>query len=301
MAVELNEQGKLSSDHVAALNMCTGIAAQWGSVWETTAGGRAKAVEAYRKGYQLVMRFLQRYDSTLTAAQKEIVVTRGASLATKIGDLYVDERLDEKAEPYYVWSIEQLMKLSLTDQQKEAVRQEMETGQPAAATQPDQQEQGVPAWLRSAELVSGFERLGELYIRQRKVDLAQPLLQQAVVALYPPPPKDGSKRKPPPPIQNRCHAATVMNNLSSSYVLDASPSAEAIDAASRWARQALTVANACRKEAEKKRNATSSQSTEFSQREDRECELVAVVGAYNLGKLAEARLHSHACGYLYHY
>lgn len=79
-----------------------------------------------------------------------------------------------------------------------------------------------------------------------------------------------------------------MNNLSSSYVLDASPSAEHIDAASRWARQALTVSNACRKEVEKQsRSSAAPDNSNLANDPARECELVAVVGAYNLGKLAE--------------
>lgn len=75
-----------------------------------------------------------------------------------------------------------------------------------------------------------------------------------------------------------------MNNLSSTLVSAPSPSAEAIDQASRWARQALSVSNQCRKEADKARSA---KVVPLAEREEQECELVAVVGSYNLGKLSE--------------
>lgn len=75
-----------------------------------------------------------------------------------------------------------------------------------------------------------------------------------------------------------------MNNLSSALVSDPSPNAAAIDQASRWARQALLVANQCRKEADQARKGAV---VPLAEREEGECEAVAVVGTYNLGKLAE--------------
>lgn len=75
-----------------------------------------------------------------------------------------------------------------------------------------------------------------------------------------------------------------MNNLSSALVADPSPNASAIDQASRWARQALLVANQCRKEADQARKGAV---VPLAEREEQECEAVAIVGAYNLGKLAE--------------
>ncbi len=76
----------------------------------------------------------------------------------------------------------------------------------------------------------------------------------------------------------------MMNNLSSALVADPSPSAAQIDQASRWARQALLVANQCRKEADQARKGAV---VPLAEREEGECEAVAVVGTYNLGKLAE--------------
>ena len=77
---------------------------------------------------------------------------------------------------------------------------------------------------------------------------------------------------------------TQMNNLSSALVSDPSPTAAAIDDAARWARQSLTVATSSRKEADKTRGG---RSVPLPEREDHECEMVAVVGAFNLGRLSE--------------
>jgi len=112
---------------------------------------------------------------------------------------------------------------------------------------------------------------------------ALPLYQQAIATLLPPPPKDGSKGVPPP-IATRCHASTLMNNLSSALVAAPSPSANEIDQASRWARQALLVSGQCRKEADQARKGAV---VALAEREEQECEAVAIVGTYNLGKLAE--------------
>jgi hypothetical protein len=77
-----------------------------------------------------------------------------------------------------------------------------------------------------------------------------------------------------------------MNNLSSSLVTAPSPSSQAIEASSRWARQALNVSNSCKREAEKSRS-SSKVVVPLREREEVECELTAVVACYNLGKLAE--------------
>lgn len=70
-----------------------------------------------------------------------------------------------------------------------------------------------------------------------------------------------------------------MNNLSSALVSTPSPSITQIDSAARWSRQSLTVANGVRKDKEAKKVSADD--------DDSECEMVALVGAFNLGKLCE--------------
>lgn len=77
-----------------------------------------------------------------------------------------------------------------------------------------------------------------------------------------------------------------MNNLSSSLVSASKPSPEAINQAARWARQAITVSTQCRRDAEAK---NLGKAIPLADREDAECEMVAVVGSYNLGALSEVR------------
>lgn len=92
-----------------------------------------------------------------------------------------------------------------------------------------------------------------------------------------------------------------MNNLSSSLVTAPSPSARAIEASSRWARQALSVSNSCKRGADKARggNGKVAAAVPLREREEVECELTAVVACYNLGKLAEVSQFSPLGGSLF--
>jgi len=81
-----------------------------------------------------------------------------------------------------------------------------------------------------------------------------------------------------------------MNNLSSALVSAASPPAAQIQASAGWSRQALIVSNACRSEAAKARGKKgAADDVPLTEREERECELTAIVASYNLGKLSEVR------------
>lgn len=91
-----------------------------------------------------------------------------------------------------------------------------------------------------------------------------------------------------------------MNNLSSAYV-EADVSKSSIEQASRWSRQALNVADQCRKEVDGTSSFRSGQSwfgggggkrdeikpEELNERPDRECQYVAAVALLNLGLLSE--------------
>ncbi|GAA5911444.1 uncharacterized protein JCM6883_005759 [Sporobolomyces salmoneus] len=278
----------------------SGIAVRWGGMWESQ-GQLDKAIQVYDTGFQPIADHISSVSASGGGPSYELV-KRGAGIALKLGDLWtllgtsnpsLMREAQSEAERYYTWSVQELMRLSLSPEQKEKVRQEMENqSNPQLPKEVEQskeseEEKGLelPGWMGEVELVAAFERLGDLYSRQGKIELAQPLLQQAIATLYPPP-KKGSNDQTPPPISRRCHAATLMNNLSSSLVTAPSPSAQAIEASSRWARQALNVSNSCKREAEKARG-NSKVVIPLREREEVECELTAVVACYNLGKLAE--------------
>ncbi|BGP39789.1 hypothetical protein JCM10450v2_003760 [Rhodotorula kratochvilovae] len=299
LAQDLFAQGKLAPSREEALLRLTGIAIRWGAMWESVAE-TARAVDAYDTGFQPVAAVVDGYKldggaggSAPTTAE----VQRGAALAIKLGDLWVKlgggKEADSEAERYYTWAVQELMRLSLTDEQKAKVKAQLDAqdAPPPPAAEATSEEKKVsedddlklPGWIGDVELVAAMERLGELYSRMGKIELAHPLLQQAITMLFPPPPKEGPN-PPMPPIPQRCHAATLMNNLSSALVAAASPSSEAIQSSAGWARQALVVSNGCRKEADKARKGVE---VPLAEREERECELTAIVASYNLGKLSE--------------
>ncbi|GAA6061231.1 hypothetical protein JCM10212_002690 [Sporobolomyces blumeae] len=308
LALDLYSTGQLDG-HDDPLIKLSAIAVRWGGMWEAK-GDLLKAIEVYDTGFQPIA---DRVDSATASARSGFTTTptttgttgqvttgqvqRGAAIALKLGDLWTTvggPEAESEAERYYTWAVQELMRLSLTDAQKDKVRQEMAAQESlgsaakdgATATPKDSNAKGdleTPSWVGEVELVAAFERLGDLYSRQGRIELAQPLLQQAIATLYPPPKKDAPPQAPPP-IARRCHAATLMNNLSSALVAAPSPSSQLIEASARWARQALHVANSCKREADKARKGVE---TPLAMRDEKECDLTAVVSTYNLGKLSE--------------
>ncbi|BGP07771.1 hypothetical protein JCM10049v2_003611 [Rhodotorula toruloides] len=296
LALDLFHTGELGKTQEEAVMRLTGIAVRWGAMWEE-AGELSKAIAAYDTGFQPIAALIDGFKVGEGAQPSVEEVKRGAGIAMKLGDLWI--RLGgaegtSEAERYYTWALQELMRLNMTDKQKQRVKDEMASQDapvPAAGPQAstkkgeikDDETLQLPEWLNDVEVVAAMERLGDLYSRMGKIEFAQPLLQQAIAILLPPPPKEGP-RPAPPPIGNRCHAATLMNNLSSALVAAPSPSQQAIEASARWARQSLTIANGCRKEADAQRGG---KDVPLVEREERECELTAIVSSYNLGKLSE--------------
>ncbi|GAA5875565.1 hypothetical protein JCM8547_007583 [Rhodosporidiobolus lusitaniae] len=297
LAQDLFSTGQLAESREEALKRLTGIAVKWGGMWEE-AGEFGKAIEAYDTGFQPVAALVDGFKKEGWASASAGETKRGASIAMKLGDLWVQVggiEGEKEAERYYTWAVEELMRLNLTEKQQGKVKEQMEkqekqekgekveVGEKKPASEEDEEALKLPGWVGEVELVAAFERLGELYSKQGKIEFAQPLLQQAIALLLPPPPKSGPKA-PAPPIPQRCHAATLMNNLSSALVAAPSPSQSAIQAAARWAHNALHVAGSCRKEADAARGG---KDIPLAEREEKECELTAIVSAYNLGKLSE--------------
>ncbi|GAA5939397.1 hypothetical protein JCM3775_001698 [Rhodotorula graminis] len=318
LALDLYARGELAPTTDEAIERLTGIAIRWGAMWESVADTQ-RAIEAYDTGFQPVAARVEAHQlatssssSVTSTPPSPVEVRRGAAIAVKLGDLWLKQggggggaavragEADSEAERYYTWAVQELMRLSLTDEQKAKVRAQLVAQDaPAAAAageaptdkkarKEDDKDLEVPGWVGEVELVAAMERLGELYSRLGRIELAQPLLQQAITILFPPPPKEGPK-PPLPPIPQRCHAATLMNNLSSALVSSASPSAAQIQSSAGWSRQALVVSNGCRSEAAKQRKKRGDGPVEvpLAEREERECELTAIVASYNLGKLSE--------------
>lgn len=240
LAQDLFATGELGASREEAVLRLTGIAVRWGAMWESTAE-YARAIDAYDTGFQPVAAVVEGHKLEGQAEPSRAEVMRGAGIAMKLGDLWVrvgGPEANSEAERYYTWSVQELMRLSLTGEQKDKVRAEMAAQEaPVAAgtaaekaTKVDADEETkLPNWVSEVELVAVMERLGELYSRMGKIEcvssshylsrtdscspasdrLATPLLQQAIAMLFPPPPKQGPK-PPMPPIPQRCHASTLV-------------------------------------------------------------------------------------------
>ncbi|KAK4051190.1 hypothetical protein OIV83_003012 [Microbotryomycetes sp. JL201] len=281
--VSLANVNQLGTSREQALMRMSGIGIKWAAMWEQ-AGQLGRAIQVYELALQDVLKL-----SSGAQEPSKAETMRAVAIAMKLGDCLVavgGKDAIKAAEERYTFCVEEMMRMNLSPVQRERVKAEMETGQarPAegvASDRPDD-DLALPEWSNKVELVAGMERLAELYARQGNIEYARPLFQNAIAQLLPPPAK--GVKPTPPPVAQRCHAATLMNNLASALVIDPSPSASAIDESARWARQSLSTANQCRKEAEQSRKG---QVVPFHQWEDSECSLSAIVSSFNLGKLAE--------------
>lgn len=169
LALDLASQGGFGAREEGVIKT-TAIAIKWGGMWEE-AGERGKAIEVYDKAYKEVVDLLDL--DGVKVSEKEIM--RGVAVGMKLGDLYVEvggKEGDKEAERYYVWCVEEMMRLSMTDSQKDKVREELEHGIVAEGGDPKGGDKGMdlPLWLGKVELVAGFERLAELYSKAGKIE-----------------------------------------------------------------------------------------------------------------------------------
>ena len=171
LALDLASRGELGTPE-AALLKTTGIMIASGSMWEQV-GQLSKAREAYDLAWNEVVARTQNG----SAGQEDVL--RGVAVALKIGDLWVEDKMDAQAEPYYVWSVEEMLRLGMSDSQKDKVAEAMVhdavPAKPEAATK-GEDGWDMPKWLGKVELVAGFERLGDLYTRTGKPEYASPAL-----------------------------------------------------------------------------------------------------------------------------
>jgi hypothetical protein len=187
LALDLYKTDEGSNDSKGQeLIKLSGIAVRWGGMWETS-GQIDKAVEVYDVGFQPIADYLDRQKFGKGGDYE--TVKRGAGLALKLGDLWtvlggstpsLTKEAQSEAERYYTWAVEELMRLSLTGEQKEKVKREMENQERGIANAPAEEEkkkQGeedkgmeLPGWIGEVELVAAFERLGDLYSRQGRIE-----------------------------------------------------------------------------------------------------------------------------------
>lgn len=191
LALDLFHTNQLAPSSGEALLRLSGIAVQWGSLWEG-AGDLARAIEVYDTGFQPLAATVDAYvKNGRGPAPSRKEVQRGAGVAMKLGDLWVrrggsafeggGEAVAE-AERYYSWAVQELMRLNMTDKQGATVQAEMAAQENPSATpasapaggaqgSPDgEADSELPAWVGEVELVAAMERLGDLYSRTGKIE-----------------------------------------------------------------------------------------------------------------------------------
>lgn len=190
LALDLYRSGNLAPTAEEASLRLSGIAVRWGGMWEA-AGDLARAIEVYDTGFQPLAAAVEAHNkqpgSGVAPTRKQ--VQRGAGIAMKLGDLWVHSagpnlagEAVAEAERYYSWAVQELMRLNLTDKQREKVKTELAAQeQPLAVPAPastdavtapadDGDDMQLPGWVGEVELVAAMERLGDLYSRTGKIE-----------------------------------------------------------------------------------------------------------------------------------
>ena len=192
LALDLFRTGELAPEQDEALLRLSGIAVRWGGLWEE-AGDLARAIEVYDTGFQPVAAAIEGFTKIgQGAAPTRKQVQRGAGIAMKLGDVWVQRgggasptsEATAEAERYYSWAVQELMRLNLTDKQRDQVKAQLSAQEeplkvPISSTEPgrdeDEADLKMPSWVGEVELVAAMERLGDLYSRTGKIECAPAL------------------------------------------------------------------------------------------------------------------------------
>ena len=144
---------------------------------------------------------------------KAMGISRPDSPGALIGEGSSSTSLDDIAEKHYVWSVEELLRLVMSENQRQQALQADQRGEQGGVVLADLQ---LPSefGLTHSELGASMEALGGFYARKGKPELAVPLYLQALSILMPPPEKRGKGGGKQPTVSERCRAGILMNNLS---------------------------------------------------------------------------------------
>ncbi len=214
--------------------------------------------------------------------------------------------LNAVAERHYVWSVEELLRIVMSEGQRQEALSADQRGEQGGIILADLQL--PPAWgLTHSELGASMEALGSFYAGRGKADLAVPLYLQALSILMPPPDKKG-KTSRSPTASERCHAGILMNNLSQLLVngvpkspinsqqqLKLGPEGGPVAQAQSWAEKGLAVVQATQRmagwssDAEGPTKEIVKSTDERADQVKRECAAAEVTLLYNLGVLSEVR------------
>ncbi|CAG8475701.1 6169_t:CDS:2 [Funneliformis mosseae] len=166
----------------------TGIMIQLGSLYEEL--GRVRdAVDVYTMAYDAIVT-PNRTPVKLDGEKK----LRSIGLAQKLGDLHQNLKQDEKAEKYFVWSVEQLL------QSQHEVVQSNHDNINRDGLFSKGRDLTLPPWMTSTDLGASLEALATFYSSRHKYAYALPLYLRALSLINPP--------------ESSCHSAVLMNNIS---------------------------------------------------------------------------------------
>lgn len=182
-------------------NRLTGIVIAWGGMWEN-AGELDKAIQTYEIAFQIVLDAIEasRQSSIASGGMGEAIggkeIMRAVSLALKMGDLITSSvegtttastsnqsavvEGEAAAERYYVFAVEEMLRLSMTPIQSEQVGIELlhETTAKDKANNAETSSKDtskatglvLAETVSVLELASGLERLGEYYSRRGNIE-----------------------------------------------------------------------------------------------------------------------------------
>lgn len=228
----------------AALLKLSGLSIALGSFLES----EGRAMEAYDV-YAASLELLQAPDGAQTGPER----MRAVALAQKCGDLAQlpdvgralikggEER--DMAETHLVWSVEELLRLTVPAEKREAA---LAASPATAGTEEDASiklsELPLPKWVKPAELGASLEALAGFYSAKGQAQLAAPLYLHALSILFPP--REGRTRNAT--AAERCRAATLMSNLALVFIASApndksSTNQRAREQARHWASRGLAT------------------------------------------------------------
>ncbi|KAH9812502.1 hypothetical protein DFH28DRAFT_930932 [Melampsora americana] len=218
-AYELGKSKKIE------LNKLSGIGIRWGLMLE-----RSLEVQEAKKVYLLVFKDLEDgLQSVKDEEEKRRLKMRMISIAQKLSTLSDDQ---DEIEGYLTWSVEEILKLSLPELENRSNSNSIET-QKVKKDGIILGEIDLPEWVKSVELGSCLESLGEFYAKNGKPEYSLTLYLQALSILLPPKP-----RKREPTILEKCHASILMNNISQLH-LQTQP--KMIDECQEWLKKSLDL------------------------------------------------------------
>ncbi|GBC05989.1 hypothetical protein RclHR1_06540009 [Rhizophagus clarus] len=163
----------------------TGIMIQLGSLYEEL-GRLRDAVDVFTMAYDAIVT-----PNNIPVKLEGKIKLKSIGLAQKLGDLHQSLKQDEKAEKYYIWSVEQLLHSHSEEAHDNSNRNSLISKKTDMA---------LPSWMTFTDLGASLEALAAFYSSRHKYAYALPLYLRALSLINPP--------------ESSCHSAVLMNNIS---------------------------------------------------------------------------------------